>query len=116
MNAQNRPIPLVPNLQTLPPTWAGTRQEIPSELPTPPGFINDALIGPHQPSVHQQQQLQEQQEYETSRRFPRPAVPRTTLTSADGLRCNAYFYTPNPSQPSLLSVRSWLSVCTCLFL
>lgn len=100
---QNRPIPLVPNLQTLAPSWSGSRQEIPGEAPAAPHFINDAFIGPHRPSVHLQQQLQAPSQ---APQGANAAVPKVNVTSADGIRCNAYFYTPNPAQPNLLAVRS----------
>ena len=98
-------MPLVPNLQTLPPNWGGSRQEIFSEFPTSPSFINDAYIGPHRPSIHEQQVMwANQQSEEFSRKGPAPPLPMVNVASADNVRCNTYFYQPHPARPNALQV------------
>ena len=123
---QNRPVPLVPNLQTLPPTWSGQRRD-------PSGYfsaadLGDALgnissgdprAGPasaqaqyNQNGISRQAASREQEE---ARQFERQSLPRVLISSADSIPCNAYFYSPTLAQPQLLSVSSAiLSLVACV--
>ena len=65
-STQNRPEPLVPVLQELPPNWSGGRWD-----DNPDSSASTPTVG---------------------------------LTSADGVKCNAYFYSPISSQPNALLV------------
>lgn len=103
---QNRPVPLVPNLQSLPPVWNGQRRVVPQLhvdaladlLPTAPPANRAAAL------QHKQQVQRDQEQAEALSQFERQSIPKTIMHSADNIRCNAYFYAPALAQPHLLPV------------
>jgi hypothetical protein len=103
---QNRPIPLVPNLQKLPPVWNGVRLT-PAQWHLDMRDVSPSSQDPTQRASlaqYQQRLAMDQEQQDLLSRFERQSISKVRVQSADNIRCNAYFYAPVLAQPHLLPV------------